>query len=118
MGYSIPTRIGAGMIMVLANYVRLEKDKEKILRFRPDSFRIEPRDIPDPNTGKLKIVNAAVLDVVEEDHIPVDKTFSTLSDKFATALKAAHDNGTLYDRRVGITKTGEGFRTEFTLRLY
>ena len=118
MGYGILERVGAGELMVLANYVMLEKDKEKMLRFRRDSFRIEPREIVDPTSKKSKIINAAVLDVIEEDHIPVDKTFSTLSDKLATALKAAHDNGTLYDRRVGITMTGEGFWREYALTLY
>jgi len=104
--------------MTLENYVKLEPEKEKKLQFRPESYRLEPRNITDPKRQVVKTVNAAVLDVMIEDGAPVVKTFSTLSEKLATTLKVAHDNGTLYGRTVGITRSGEGFRTEYSVKLY
>lgn len=104
--------------MTLENYVKFEKDREKTLKFKPESFRIEPREIIDPDTKIKKKVNAAVVDVTEEDDKPVSKILSTLSDKFATQLKTAHDNGTLYRYRVGITMKGEGYAREYTLRFF
>jgi len=104
--------------MTLENYVRLEKDVEKVLRFKPESFRIEPREITDSVTEKKRTVNAAVVDVTMEDGRPITKTFSTLGEKLATQLKTAHDNGTLYRYRVGVTMRGEGFGREYTLRLF
>lgn len=104
--------------MTLENFVRLVSDVEKVLRFKPESFRIEPRTIIDPFTKATKTVNAAVLDVIEEDGAPSTKTFSTLGEKFAAALQVAHNNGTLYRYRVGITMKGEGFGREYQLRFF
>lgn len=104
--------------MVLANYVKLETGVEKVLRIKPDSFRIEPRVIIDPVTKAKKTVNAAVMDVIEEDGVPVSKIFSTLSEKLAAILKTAHENGTLYRFRVGIKPVGEGYAREYQVRFF
>lgn len=104
--------------MVLANYVKLEPEKEKVLRFKPDSLRIEDRIIIDPVTKRSKTVKALVLDVIEEDGLPVSKVFSTLSDKLATQLKALADTGQLYTYRVGITPHGRGFAREYAVRIF
>jgi len=104
--------------MTLENYVKLTRDVEKILRFKPETFRIEPREITDTITKKARAVKAAVIDVTEEDGSPVTKVFSTLSEKLATQLKVAHDNGTLYRYRVGITVRGEGFAREYQIRFF
>lgn len=104
--------------MTLENYVKLEKDVEKILRFKPESFRIEPREITDPKTEIKRTLNAAVVDVTEEDGRAVTKMFTTLGEKLATQLKTAHDNGTLYRYKVGVTMRGEGFGRKYTLRLF
>ncbi|RLC79333.1 MAG: hypothetical protein DRJ03_23715 [Chloroflexi bacterium] len=104
--------------MVLANYVKLETGVEKVLRIKPDSFRIEPRVIIDPVTKNKKTVNAAVMDVIEEDGVPVSKIFSTLSEKLAAILKTAHENGTLYRFRVGIKPVGEGYAREYQVRFF
>ena len=71
---------------ILANYVKLVPEKPKILRFKKDSLRIEERVITDPKTKVVKTVRALVLDVIEEDGVPVSKTFSTLSEKLAQTL--------------------------------
>ncbi len=104
--------------MTLANYVKLERDREKVLRIRAGSFRLEDRTITDPVTKQSKVRRAAVVDVVSEDGVPVSKTFSTLSEKLASSLSVLHDNGTLYTYSVAITMTGEGFATEYQLRLF
>jgi len=104
--------------MTLENYVKLEPGKEKVLRIKPDSFKIEARTIPDPRTKAQKTRNAAVMDVTEEDGAPVNKTFSTLSEKLATTLKAAAENKSLYYFRVGITQLGQGYVTEYGVRLF
>jgi hypothetical protein len=104
--------------MTLENYVKLEQDVEKVLRIKTNSFRIEPRIVVDPTTKIQKTVNAAVVDVIEEDGRPVTKTFSTLGEKLATALNVAHTNGTLYTHRLGITMKGAGYAREYQLRLF
>jgi len=104
--------------MVLENFVKLEPGKEKVLRIKPDSFRIETRVITDPVTHIKKTVRAAVMDVTEEDGLPVTKIFSTLSEKLAETLKAAADNGTLYRFRVGIKPVGEGYAREYQVRFF
>lgn len=104
--------------MTLANYVKLEPNVEKLLMFREGSFRIEQRPITDPVTKQPKIVNAAVIDVVSEDGTPATKTFSTLSEKLASTLQAAHNNGTLYRYRWGIKQIGTGYRREYQTRTF
>jgi hypothetical protein len=104
--------------MTLENFVKLESDVEKRLKIREGSFRIEPRIILDPRTKSPKSINVAVMDVIEEDGKPVTKGFSTVSDKLATQLRAAHDNGTLYRYTVGIKRVGSGYATEYQLRLF
>ena len=103
--------------MTLENYVKLVSDVEKVLRIKEGSFRVEDRLIMDPKTHIEKTTRAAVVDVIEEDRVPVTKTFSTLSEKLATTLKTMHDNGDLYKYSVGVTKRGVGFRTEYEVRL-
>lgn len=104
--------------MTLANYVKLEADIEKVLRIKQGSFHIEPRTITDPVTKDQKIVNAAVMTVIEEDGKAIDKTFSTLSDKLASTLRVSHENGNLYRYRVGIKPVGEGYAREYQVRLF
>jgi hypothetical protein len=104
--------------MTLANFVKLEPNIEKKLRVRPGSFRLEPRTIPDPGTRQPRLVTVAVMTVTEEDGKPVQKEFSTLSEKLATGLKAAADNGTLYGHTIGIKKVGAGYVTEYQIRIY
>jgi hypothetical protein len=104
--------------MTLENYVKLVEGVEKVLKIREGTFRIEPRTVLDPKTKAPTPKQAAVMDVYEEDGRGVQKQFSTLSDKLATQLKAAHDNRTLYTHNVGIKKVGSGYVTEYALRLF
>jgi len=104
--------------MTLENYVKLVRNVEKVLRIKEGSFRISPRTIRDPTTKASKIVNAAVMDVYEEDGAPVSKTFSTLGEKLAAALQVAHNNGDLYRYKVGIKMVGTGYVTEYQIRFF
>jgi hypothetical protein len=104
--------------MVLENFVKLTPDREKVLRIKPDSFRIEEAEITDPVTKKPKRVRKAVMDVTEEDYRPVVKVFSTLSEKLALQLKTAADTGDLYRYHIGITWHPGGYATEYTVRIF
>ena len=102
----------------LGNYVQLEKDREKVLKIREGSFRIERRTITDNISRLPKSLNTAVMDVTQEDGKPVTKTFSTTSDKLANTLTAFHLSRTLYTRNLGITMRGEGFAKEYSVRQF
>jgi len=104
--------------MVLENFVRLQRDSEKILRFKPGSWRVEETTITDPKTKQPKRVRRAVLDVLEEDYRPTVKIFSTLSEKLASQLAQAHTTGDLYRYRIGITWHPQELATEYTLRIF
>jgi len=104
--------------MVLENFVRLIRDTEKVMKFRPGSFHVEDTTIRDPKTKQPKRVRRAVLDVLEEDYRPVVKMFSTLSEKLAVQLEQAHRTGDLYRYHVGITWRPMDLATEYTVRLF
>jgi len=104
--------------MTLGNFVKLEPNVEKVLKIKTGSFRIEPRTIVDPKSKEPKSINAAVMDVIEEDGAPVAKTFSTVSEKLASQLQVAAASGQLYSYRVGLKMTGSGFTREYSLRLF
>lgn len=104
--------------MTLANYVKLVPNIETVIRVKEGSFRIEPREITDPKTKIKKVVNAAAMDVYEENGVPAKKVFSTLSEKLATTLKIAHDNGSLYRYRVSIKPVGADFTREYQVAFF
>jgi len=104
--------------MVLENFIRLERDREKVLRFKPGSWRVEDVTITDPKTKQPKRLRRAVLDVTEEDYRPVVKTFSVLAEKLATQLRQMHESGELYRYHVGVTWHPQDLATEYTLRIF
>ena len=101
--------------MTLANYVILKPEVEKILRL--ENPRIEERRTRDPDSKREKTSRVWAADVVEEDYRPVTKTFSTMSEKLAGSLEAARLAGELTRYRVGITRYGSGYATEYRMRL-
>ena len=100
--------------MALENYVKLQPGVEMVLML--SNPRIEERVIIDPVTKREKTVKAWVADVTEQNHIPVSKTYSTLSEKHAAQLQQLFDTGVLPGRRTGITKYPRGLATQFTIR--
>jgi hypothetical protein len=104
--------------MTLENYVKLVPNIETVIRVKEGSFHIEPREIIDSKTKIKKTVNAAAMEVYEENGVPVKKVFSTLSEKLATSLKVAHDNGSLYRYRVSIKSVGSDFAREYQVAFF
>ena len=101
--------------MVLENYVKIEECKPKRLRMK--NPRIIEKVIRDPKTKMLKHVRALELDVYEEDGRPVQKIFSTLSEKLATILWSLHQQGLLEDHLIEIHKIGRDYAVEWEVRV-
>ena len=99
---------------IIANYVVLPPNKPKRLKLTDP--HIEERTIRDPKTGMLKTVKALVFKCIEEDGVPVNKVFSTLSVKLARMLMA------LWERRPGdyiyveIVRHPMDYATEYEVR--
>jgi len=105
------------VILTLENYVKLRADLETVIRVKDGSFRVEAATITDRQTRAPKQVRKAVVDVIEENSLPVSKTFSTLAEKLAAQLRTMHDNGDLYRYRIGLTWHPAGYATEYSIRL-
>jgi len=103
---------------VLGNYVVLEPERERVLRFAPGSWRVIEATTRDPETGQPTRKRRFEADVIEEDGQPVAKSFSTLSGKLALQLQAMHEDGELYIYKIGITRHALGYRSEYTLRVF
>ena len=101
--------------LLLGNFVKLEPEKPK--RLRVDKLWIEERVIRDPKAKITKRVRALVLHVIEEDGMPVDKLFSTLSEKLAQQLYALHLSGELYRRTLVIVWHPKDFATQYEVYL-
>ena len=100
--------------MVLQNYITLTPGAPA--RLHLVSPRVERRTITDPITRQPKGVNVLVFTVDELDGRPVQSTFSTLSDKLASALKPWIDDGTISKRTVIITQVGQGFTADYNVQ--
>ena len=103
---------------VLGNYVVLQPEEEKVLRFQPGSWRVIEAAIRDPATNEVTVKRRWEADVTEEDGQTVAKTFSTLSSKLATQLAQMHEDGELYRFKIGIISHPLGYRTEYTLHVF
>jgi hypothetical protein len=103
---------------VLENYVRLEPEREVVLRFEPGSFRMVEVTMRDPETHEIKVQTRYEAEVVEEDGKPVSKRFSTLSSKLGMQLQVMHEDGELYRYKIGITRHELGYRSEYTIRVF
>jgi len=98
---------------LLANYIRLEPEKPKLLKLSNE--RIEERVITDPKTKRTKTVRALVYNCTEEDGRPVSKIFSTLSEKLALQLHALWERRTHDYIKVRITRHPRDYATEYTV---
>lgn len=103
------------MVMPVANFVQLERDKPKQLLL--DRFWWENRQISDPESKRLKWVKTMVFHVTQEDGEKVDKTFSALAYKLQESLAPYIETGELFYRLVEITWHPMGFATDYTVRL-
>ena len=103
------------MVMPVANYVKLEPNKTKRLKF--DKWSWEERPIVDPRSKLEKTVKVMVFHVVEEDGQPVDKVFSALAYKLQQTLAPLIDTGTIFTRRIDLTWYPRGYATEYSVAL-
>jgi len=68
----------------ISNWVMLEPGKEKRLRF--SAHRIVTKQITDPVTKAMKMVEALDFSVAFDDGVPSGKSFSVVSQKLAGEL--------------------------------
>ncbi len=100
---------------ILGNFVQLSEGIPKRLRFI--GYTIEPRTITDPQTKQPKVVQALILQVNEEDGIPVAKIYSVTSEKHAQQFAPFLADGSIKTRAFTITMTGRGFLREYQTRV-
>jgi hypothetical protein len=103
------------MVTPQPNYVQLEPEKTKRLRF--DGWNWDDREITDPKTRQVKQVKVMVLHATEEDGNKIDKPFSVLSYKLQQTLAPLIDTGALFTRLVSITWYPRGHATEYSVGL-
>jgi hypothetical protein len=98
---------------VLGNYVRLEPGVEKEMHF--SDYYYTRKELRDPVTMRMKMVNVLVFKVDEEDGHKVEKEFSVTSEKLASQL-LPYLAGNLYrNYRFRIKRIGSGFATEYVV---
>jgi hypothetical protein len=97
------------------NYVQLEPEKTKRLRF--DQWWWEDRQITDPRTRRPKTVKVMVLHATEEDGNPVDKPLSVLSFRLQQTLAPLIETGAIFTRTVSITWYPRDYATEYSVAL-
>lgn len=98
---------------VLENYVMLETGIPTRLHFSDHSIRV--REITDPETGQPAKRKALVFNVDKMDGRFVEALYSTISDKHANQFEPYLEGKRYRDFEFTITKTGEGFRTVYSL---
>ena len=101
--------------LILKNYVRLEPNKTKQLVLT--NPRIVEYTIRDPKTKLPKQVRALEWDVLEEDGVPVHKTFRVLSEKLAQMLWTYWEHRSGDRICVKITKFGTDLAVDYEVEL-
>jgi hypothetical protein len=96
---------------MLMNYIQLERDKPTLLHFT-DHYYVK-REIADKDKGGMKWVDTLVFWCDRLEGEDIARTFSVLSTKLAANLEPflVDHKYRKYDFR--ITKTGEGYATDF-----
>jgi hypothetical protein len=103
------------MITPAENYVKLQPEKAKRLRF--DKWWWEERTITDPRSKVPKTVKVMVFHVTEEDGQPVDKIFSALAYKLQQSLAPLIETGVIFTRIVSVTWYPRDYATEYAVSL-
>lgn len=98
---------------VLENYVILETGIPTRLHFTDHSIR--RREITDPETGQPAMRKALVFSVDKMDGRAIDALYSTISEKHATSFEPYLANKEYRDYEFVITRSGEGFRTSYSV---
>jgi hypothetical protein len=95
------------------SYVKLENAVNKTLQFSQIFY--EPRELVDPISKITKTVQALVCVVIREDGAPVSKTLSLLSAKAKAQLEGYIGDPNLASYIFGITKSGQGYLTQYSI---
>lgn len=103
------------MVMPVANYIKLEKEKPKRMRF--DRWWWEDRRITDPKSKMLKTSKVMVFHATEEDGVKVDKIFSALAYKLQETLAPYIETGQAFTRLIEITWYPQDYATDYAVRL-
>ena len=98
---------------VLENYVILETGIPTRVHFT--DHHIMKRTITDPLTGEPGTRNVLVFEVDRMDGRPVTAKYSTMSEKHATQFEPYLEGKVYRDYEFTITRTGEGFRTVYSV---
>ena len=98
---------------VLVNHVMLETGIPARVHFT--DHRIERRTITDPVTGGGATRQVLVFDVDRLDGQSVVAQYSTMSDKHANQFEPYLADNKYRDFEFTIVRTGEGFRTQYSV---
>ncbi len=101
--------------MVLENYVILESGIPARVHFTDHT--IQKRTITDPQTGQPATRQVLVLEVDKFNGREVAAKYSTMSQKHADQFSAYLADKSYRDYDFVITKTGEGFRTVYSVQV-
>ncbi len=100
---------------VLSNFVRLTPNVPKTLKI--EECKITEVVVRDPLWGRPIPKRRLTCLVSEEDGVPVNKVFSTLSEKLASQIWELYRAGVLKEHRIRITMIGEGFAREYQVEV-
>ncbi|GAH37180.1 unnamed protein product, partial [marine sediment metagenome] len=89
------------------NWVKLPVGKTVCMRFR--EYRVASREITDPFWKTPRTVESLLFLVSHVDGVPVDKSFSVVSEKLALEFKPYLDDGSYRGYEWCLVKDGEGF---------
>jgi len=101
--------------MVLENYVMLETGIPARVHFT--DHVIQKRTVTDPITGGSTTRNVLVFEVDELNGRQVAAKYSIMAEKHAGQFKPYLEGNEYRGYDFTITKTGEGFRTNWTLQV-
>lgn len=101
--------------MVLENYVILEEGIPARLHFT--DHVIQKRTITDPLTGEPATRNVLVFEVDRLNGREVFAKYSIMAEKHAGQFKPYLDKKAYRGYDFGITRTGEGFRTSWSVQV-
>lgn len=101
--------------MVLENYVILETGKPARLHFTDHA--IQKRTVTDPITGGPTIRSVLVFEVDRLNGRAATAKYSIMAEKHASQFKPYLEEKSYRDYEFVITKTGEGFRTSWSVQV-
>jgi hypothetical protein len=100
--------------MVEENFIKLERDVPKRLKF--SEHAVTTRQVKDPDTGLTKNVSVLTFTVIEEDGVPVLKPFSAISQKLRMQFEPLLESKAYLGHTFTITEHGSGFTKTYEIK--